>query len=76
MISLWPFWRSISSRSSCSRAFNRRAAIEELRRSWGGVVEPGAGTPAGTTGTEVGETGGEAGVGKLAGGGGPPTGER
>lgn len=40
-------------------------------------MEPGAGTetPAppdgGTTGTEVGDTGGEAGVGRLAGGGGP-----
>lgn len=28
-----PFWRSISRRSSCSRAFNRSAAIDELLRS-------------------------------------------
>lgn len=28
-----PFWRSISKRSSCSRAFNRSAAIDELLRS-------------------------------------------
>lgn len=76
MISLCPFWRSISSRISCSRAFRRRAAIDELRRSWGGVVDPGAEPEpppcwGETTGTEVGDTGGEAGVGRLAGGGGP-----
>lgn len=28
-----PFWRSISKRSSCSRAFNRNAAMDELLRS-------------------------------------------
>lgn len=40
MISLCPFWRSISSRSSCSRAFKRSAAIDDDRRSSGGDVLP------------------------------------
>ena len=35
----WPFWRNISNRISCSRAFKRRAAIDELRRSSGGGVD-------------------------------------
>lgn len=40
IISLCPFCLSISSLSSCSRAFNRSAAIDELRRSSGGVDLP------------------------------------
>lgn len=39
-ISPCPFWRSISSRSSCSRAFKRNAAIDDDRRSSGGDVLP------------------------------------
>lgn len=35
-LSACPLWRSISSRSSCSRARSRSAAIEELRRSSAG----------------------------------------
>lgn len=33
IISVWPFWRNISKRSSCSRAFKRSAAIDDERRS-------------------------------------------
>ena len=36
---LRPFWRIISNRISCSRAFRRNAAIDELRRSSGGGDE-------------------------------------
>lgn len=40
MISLFVFCLSISSRSSCSRAFNRKAAMDEDRRSFGGDDPP------------------------------------
>lgn len=40
IISPCPFCLSISSLSSCSRAFNLSAAIDELLRSSGGVVRP------------------------------------
>lgn len=36
----WPFCLIISKRISCSRALSLKAAIDELRRSSGGGVEP------------------------------------
>lgn len=63
-MSLWPFCRNISKRSSCSRAFKRKAAIELLRLSSGGVAEPvdedDGGTEPITFWGTVGEMGGEA----------------